>query len=265
MRYISYILAMLILLVFANKTSAQKQEGAPLSSQEIIDKVQIRKYPLATSCIKNANPLPPNDEILRALNVHPYGEDIINKTNSYVVKKVLFDTRYWKSILADGGFYCRKNKNGEKVIDNTNGGAWTENPYNLSFEFDENRTNCIVHIFQDGTSNRKWYYTKVVEMDNIVILSYDGRCFFITYEWNEHNCTGWYIYPTNEEGINMSILRYSSNQRIKDYALPNLIKKDITFNANINIAITHPLAPCPIGKAELVAVKKRKIKKIVTQ
>ncbi|MBR5864469.1 MAG: hypothetical protein IKY76_07900 [Alistipes sp.] len=264
MRYIFNVFVLLTLLGFANNISAQNQEETPIPSQGIIDKVQIRKYPLAAECIENANPRPPN-EILERLKLHPYGEDIINKTDHSVVKRVLFDTRYWGSILAHGAFFCKKDNNGRKVIDNTNGGAWTENPYYLSFEFDKDNAICVIHIFQDGTSHRKWYYTKNVELDKIVVLSYDGTSFFITYEWNEHNGTGWYIYPTDEENLNMGILRYTSNKRIKDYALPDLIKKDLTFSVNINIANTHPITPQPIGRAELMAVKPRKIKKILTR
>ena len=38
-----------------------------------------------------------------------------------------------------------------------------------------------------------------------------------------------------------------------------------TYRTDYALSPAGRLAPCPIGKAELVAVKKRKIKKIVTQ
>ena len=262
MRNISRIIILLLLIFAFSEVGAQRTDGGRevVSPSNVINRVQIRKYPLSTKCLKNANPLPSRPEILKELNIKPIGDDIVNKTNTLELKKRLFDVRYWQSVLMNGSFYCRDDKSGKKLIDNS-GFGWLGNYRYLYFEFDKNKENCVVHIFEADDNvmrSRKSYYTMDVEMSKVVILSYDGNGFIITYEWSESGCMGWYIYPSTEEKLNINILNYTSNQRIKNYILPDLLKRELHFPKNIDIAILQPLAPKSIGKVMLLHRKTKR-------
>ena len=138
------------------------------------------------------------------------------------------------------------------------------------FIFDKANEVCYVHSFLEDYSlpNPKYVYggLRVIPFADLTILAKSSDGSFVLNDGREEYADGTYfgllyLHPTTHAELDEALRRSG-----KEFLPQNLHKlQQCNLSLQPSFSPAARLAPCPIGKAELVAVKKRKIKKIVTQ
>ena len=256
-------LALCLLTLSAGGAVAQEK----VVQEEVVDiqkkknSIKVTKYPFNQKYAK------------QDYEYHQMRENILSEVSDDDIRELLFSKRYWFGYMELPVRYRDGVLDVDRLYfdDEDNWGynyPLGDTLYTLIFEFDENREHCLVHIFEEwhGALNiKQYYYTTERYFGGFTVLAYDGEKLMLTYEWKKlvSAFSSWTCYPTTKKELNEYILLYN---KYYHSIFCNDIQLAIDRDKELkNQIVAKNLTLQPIGKAELVAVKKRKIKKIVTQ
>lgn len=138
------------------------------------------------------------------------------------------------------------------------------------FIFDKANEVCYAHSFLEYCSLPKPKYVygglRVIPFADLTILAKCSDGSFVLNDGREEYADGTYfgllyLHPTTLAELDEALHRAG-----KEFLPQNLYKlQQCNLSLRPSFTPAARLAPCPIGKAELLAVKKRKIKKILTR
>ncbi|MBE6200455.1 MAG: hypothetical protein E7138_09235 [Rikenellaceae bacterium] len=199
------------------------------------------------------------------------------------IEAILAEQEYWQVCASNGAYVTGGEVYFDGIVYFDDDGDDSNN-YDVTLQF---HPACSEYTIHKRLPSRKDIHYTTRYADTLTVIAYDGKNVVITGEQlKDGDPLVDFIYEKDgkkydepigyemrnrmdEElfAVTIYILRpltIGARNRIFHLAPRSIFEQD-EYPKNILHRIVKPIAPCPIGKAELVAVKKRKIKKIVTQ